>query len=95
MNTLKQTKDRPYTNGLSCKLDHPILTENRDLAITMLSATTKRLERMGKLEEYHHSIQNQLEKGILEPVPSKRMYITYHGINPYLKNNLKLHKLCT
>lgn len=67
---LKQTEDESYTTRLSWKLDHPVLPENRDLVEARLRTRTRRLERMGKLEEYHQIMQEQLEKGILEPGPS-------------------------
>ena len=59
---LKQNKDGSYITRLPWKLDHPVLHENLDLAKARLRTTRKRLGRIGKLEEYHQIMQEQLEK---------------------------------
>ena len=76
-------------------MDHPVLPENRDLAEARLRATTKRLEKIGKLEEYHQIMQEQIEKGILETVPSKPTGENVHYVphQPVIKEDSETTKL--
>ena len=92
---LRQTKDGSYTTRLPWKLDHPVLPENRDLAEARLKTTTRRLEKMGRLEEYHQIMQEQIEKGILEPVPSQPSGENVHYVphQPVVKEDSETTKL--
>lgn len=67
---LRHTNEGSYTTRLLWVTDHPDLPENRDLAEARLRLVTKRLEKVGKLEGFNQIMQEQIEKGILEPVPS-------------------------
>ena len=62
---MKQTEEGLYTTGLRWKLDHPVLPKNRDLVEERLRTTTRRLEKIDKLEEYYQHMQQQIEKGYL------------------------------
>ena len=92
---LKQTENGSYVTRLPWKVDHPVLPENRDLAEARLRATTKRLEKIGKLEEYHQIMQEQIEKGILEPVPPKPTGENVHYVphQPVIKEESETTKL--
>ena len=59
---LKQTENGSYVTRLPLKVDHPVLPENRYLAEARLRATTKRLEKIGKLKGYHQIMQERIEK---------------------------------
>lgn len=76
-------------------MDHPVLPENRDLAEARLRTTTKRLEKIGKLKEYHQIMQEQIEKGILEPVRSKLTGENVHYVpqQPVIKEESETTKL--
>ena len=91
---LKQTEDGSYTTRLLWKPDHPVLPENRDLAEARLRATTKRLEKMEKLEEYQ-IMKEQIKMGILEPVLSKPTGENVHYIphQPVVKEESETTKL--
>ena len=46
------------------------LPVNKNLSAARLVSTTRKLEKTGRLEEYHQIMQEQMAKGILEPVPN-------------------------
>ena len=49
--------------------DSPPLCPNKELTLARLRSTSKRLEKIGKLPKYHEIMKQQLNEGILEPVP--------------------------
>ena len=66
---IKYCKKGYYETALPLKLDHSPLPSNKQLKKARLLATTKRLEKMDKLEQYHEFIMDQINNGILEPTP--------------------------
>ena len=91
---LRQTEDESYTTRLPWKLDYPVLPENRDLAEARFKTTTRRLENMGRLE-YYQIIQEQIEKGILEPIPSQPSEENVHYVphQPVVREDSETTKL--
>lgn len=67
---LTKTPDGYYETKLPWKEDHVPLPVNKNLAAARLHGTAKRLEKMGRLEEYHQIMRDQITDGIIEPVPS-------------------------
>ena len=63
------TKDGFYEAPLSWKSDRLPLPDNKELALGRLQSSTKSLEKIGKLEEYQQIMKEQLNAGIIEPVP--------------------------
>ena len=66
---LQQLEDGTYSTRLPWKTDHAPLPTNKELSMGRLRSTTRKLERMQRLEEYHEVMEQQLEQGILELVP--------------------------
>ena len=60
-----------YETALPWKGDHPPLPNNKEGSLRRLHNQVSKLRRMGKLEEYHEIIQNQLKEGVVEPAPVK------------------------
>ena len=54
-----------YETKLLWKPDHAQIVSHNYTAKARLESTTKKLERMGKLEEYNKVMKEQLESGIL------------------------------
>ena len=63
------TKDGFYEAPLPWKSDRPPLPDNKELALGRLRNSTKRLDKLGRLEEYHQIMKEQLNAGIIKPVP--------------------------
>ena len=61
------TKDGFYEALLPWKSDRLPPPENKELALGRLRSSTKRLEKIVKLEEYHQIMKEQLNAGIIEP----------------------------
>ena len=66
------------------KTNHSPLPSNKELTKVRILDITKRLERMGKIEQYHHVMANQINTGILKPIPDKPSgnqvhYIPHHA----------------
>lgn len=68
---LKRLDDGTYQTRLPWKPDHCFLSTNKDLAMARLHNTTKKLEKLGKLEEYNEVMLEQIKDGILEEAPDK------------------------
>ena len=69
-NQLQRLDDGTYSTRLPWKSHQPApLPLNKGLTLKRLQSTTRKLERMGKLDEYHTVMEQQLEEGILELVP--------------------------
>ena len=68
-NQLQRLGDGTYSTRLPWKLHQSPLPCNKELTFRRLQSTTRKLERMQKLEEYHTVMEQQLEEGILELVP--------------------------
>ena len=56
------------------------LPSNKELALARLRLTTRKLEKMGKLEEYNKVMQDQIDEGILEEVPEQQTGDIIHYI---------------
>ena len=57
-----------------------MLPENKQLALSKLRSTTKKLERSNNLEDYHQIMQEQIAETILEPVPDTETGEVVHYI---------------
>ena len=57
-----------YKTKLPWKPDHAQIASHKYTAKARLESTTKKLDRMGKLEEYNEVMKEQLETGILKRV---------------------------
>ena len=69
-NQLQRLDDGTYSTRLPWKSHQPApLPVNKGLTLKRLQSTTRKLERMEKLIEYHTVMEQQLEEGILELVP--------------------------
>ena len=58
-----------YETALPRKLGHSPLPSKKLLTKARLLATTKRFEKIGKLEQYQKVMLDQTNTGILEPIP--------------------------
>ena len=56
------------------------LPSNKEQALARLRRTTRKLEKMGKLEEYNKVMQDQVDEGILEEVPEQQTGDIIHYI---------------
>ena len=77
---LKRLDDGTYSTRLPWKLDHCKLPTNKDLSLGRLRSTTRKLERLKKLEEYNDVMVEQLREGILEEVPKEQTGNIIHYI---------------
>ena len=68
---LTKTPDGYYETKLPWKADHVALPSNKSLSAARLNSTVRRLERTGKLQEYHQIMQDQISNGIMEQVPAQ------------------------
>ena len=68
---LTKTPDGHYETKLPWKADHVALPSNKSLSAARLNSTVRRLERTGKLQEYHQIMQDQISNGIMEQVPAQ------------------------
>ena len=92
---LQRLEDGTYSSHLPWKPDHPPLPTNEVQTIARLRSTTARLEKMGKLEDYHEIMRQQLEDGILEPVPMTPSGDNIHYVphQPAVKDSAESTKL--
>ena len=80
-----QNENGQYTTRLPWKPDQVQLPNNKALSFGRLQSTTKKLERMGKLDDYHAIMQEQHDMGMLESPPNgsdntKVHYIPHHPV---------------
>ena len=68
---IKRMDDGSYQTRLPWKPDHCAVPTNQDLAMARLHSTTRKLEKLGKLEDYHQVMLEQVQDGILEKIPDK------------------------
>ena len=61
---LNKTPAGYYETKLPWKEDHVPLPANKNLSAARLVSTTRKLEKTGRLEEYHQIMQEQVAKGI-------------------------------
>ena len=74
-----------YETALPWKPNHSPLPSNKQLTKARLLASTKRLEKMGKLEQYHKAMLDQINTGILDLIPdqlsrNQMYYISHHAV---------------
>ncbi|XP_070550016.1 uncharacterized protein [Ptychodera flava] len=69
-----------YETKLPWKEDHIPLPTNKSLCTARLYSTTKRLEKMGRLEEYDEIMREQINMGVIEPVPANQTGETVHYV---------------
>ena len=67
---LKQTENGYYETKLPWKEDHVPLPTNKNLATARLHSTTRKLEKIGRLQEYDQIMREQMSDGIIEPIPT-------------------------
>ena len=68
-NQLQRLDDGTYSTWLPWNSHQPApLPLHKGLTLKRLQSTTRKLERIGKLDEYHTVMVQQLEEGILELV---------------------------
>ena len=77
--------DVRYQTRLPWKPDHCAVPTNQDRAIARLHSTTRKLEKLRKLEEYHQVLLEQVQDGILEEIPDKPTgeivhYVPHHPV---------------
>ena len=94
-NHIKYCENGYYETAVLWKMDHPPLPCNKKLTKVRLLATTKRLEKMEKLEQYHEVMLDQINTGILELIPDELSgnqvhYIPHHAV---FKENAETTKL--
>ena len=82
---LQLKEDGFYETKLPWKPNPPDLPTNKEIAISRLKATTRKLEKINKLQEYDIIIQEQLQEGIIEEVPPKTIgevlhYVPHHPV---------------
>ena len=71
MDRLQQFGDGTYITHLLRKEDASSLQTNKVLAMARLRSTTSKLEKLGRLVEYLSIMKEQLQEGILEPIPEQ------------------------
>ena len=67
---LDQTDSGYYETKLPWKEDHVSLPTNKTLATARLYSTTRKLEKMGRLQDYDQIMREQMSDGIIEPIPT-------------------------
>ena len=79
---LNKTQGGFYETRLPWKEGHVPLLTNKNLSVARLNSKIRKLERMGKLEDYDQIMQEQVAAGIMEPVPPHQTGEVVHYI-PY------------
>ncbi|XP_068756557.1 uncharacterized protein [Montipora capricornis] len=92
---LNKTQGGFYETRLPWKEDHVPLLTNKKLSVARLNSTIRKLERMGKLEDYDQIMQEQVAAGIMEPVPPHQTgevvhYIPYQAVIPEQAETTKM-----
>ena len=92
---LQRLEDGTCSTRLPWKIDHAPLPTNKELSMGRMRSTTRKLERMQRLEEYHEVMEQQLEQGILELVPEvpTREVIHYIPHQPVIPNQAESTKM--
>ena len=67
---IQMMKNGHYSTKLPWKIKHEELPDNKYLSTKRLKSTTRKLEKMSKIEAYHKIMKEQLETGILEEAPA-------------------------
>ena len=82
---IERMDDGSYQRRLPWKPDHCAVPTNQDLAIARLHSTTRKLEKLRQLEEYHQIVLEQVQDGILEEITDKPTceivhYVPHHPV---------------
>ena len=77
---IKYNENGFYQTGLPWKRNCAPLLDNKEQTRARLSYVTKKLIKIDKLQEYHTVMREQIDNGILEPVPEKPTGETVHYI---------------
>ena len=80
LHQLNKTQGGFYETRLQWKEDHVPLPTNKNLSVARLNSTTRKLERMSKLQDYDQIMQEQVAAGIMEPVPPHQRGEAVHYI---------------
>ena len=78
------TENDCYKKRLPWKSSDSSTPENEQLTQARLTATTKRLEKIGKLQEYHQATTEQIAKMVLEPLSKMPKGAIVHYIPHHL-----------
>ncbi|KAK6744725.1 hypothetical protein RB195_011442 [Necator americanus] len=90
------TEEGRYMVRLPSKEDISLLSDNFNMAMSLLSSTVNALKKhYGLLDKYHNIIKDQLQKGIIEEVKqgdtsSTCHYLPHHGVISESSKNTKL-----
>ena len=92
---LRRLEDGTYSTRLPWKHDHPQLPSNKGLTLARLGSTTRKLERMKRLEEYHTVMEEQLAQGIIKlvPEPITGKVIHYIPNQPVIRDEAECTKM--
>ena len=95
--SLQRLVDGTYSTRLPWKVDHTELPTYRTLAVARLHSTTRRLERLQKLEEYHEVMEAQIKDGILESIPEEPSGKIVHYVphQPVIREDTESTKMRT
>jgi len=95
LDQLQRLEDGTYSTRLPWKLDHAPLPTNKELSMGRLRSTTRKLERMQRLEEHPEVMEQQIEQGILELVPEVPIGEVIHYIlhQPVLRDQAESTKM--
>ena len=77
---LDQTDSGYYETKLPWKEDHVPLPTNKTLATARLHSTTRKLEKMGRLQDYDQIMREQMSDGIIKPIPTHPMGEVVHYV---------------
>ena len=96
---IKHCKKGYCETGPPWKPGHSSLHSNKQLSKARLLATTKRLGKLGKLQQYHKIMMDQINTGILKPIPDQLSgnqvhYIPHHAVFKENTETTKLRVLC-
>ena len=77
--------DKGYYKRLPWKPDRPELSTNKELTLGRLRSTTRRLEKMDKIQEYNEVMQEHIQNGIIEEIPKCPSgevvhYVPHHAV---------------
>ena len=95
MDKLQRLPDGTYMTRLPWKESAALLPTNKPLAVARLRSTTKKLERLGRLQEYDQVMQEQLDQGIIERIPEKPTGDAVHWIphQPVIRDDAESTKM--
>ena len=95
MDRLERLPGGTYMTELPWKESAGFLPTNKALASARLTSTVRRLEKLGRIEEYDKIMKEQLHQGIIEKVPYKPTGEVIHWIphQAVIRDNAESTKL--